>query len=191
MNIVIPVLNEEKILREKEEYFHWLKSRARIIFVDGGSTDKTVELAKNYGDIVCSTRGRASQKNAGVDACQSENILFLHVDTFLNDDALAAMTSVLANGICGGCFTLVAEDKKFIFRIFERLVNFRAKTFKVIDGDLGLFVKRNIFEQLNRFDRVSVMEDILFSKKLRRAGKIVVLPETICVSSRKWYEKGF
>ena len=41
------------------------------------------------------------------------------------------------------------------------------------------------------FDLLPVMEDITFGKKLRKAGRISVLPDIIYVSSRKWHEKGF
>jgi len=191
MDIIIPVLNEEKILRERADYYSSLKRQARIIFVDGGSHDKTVELAKNFGKVIISSRGRAHQMNEGAKLCQSSHILFLHVDTFLSQDTLENVDKVLQNGICGGCFTLSISDKRFIFRIFEKLVNLRARYFKVMDGDLGLFIKKRYFEDLNGFDEVPLMEDIFFSRKIRKAGTITVLPDKIFVSSRKWDEQGF
>ena len=190
-DIVIPVLNEEKILREQRDYYTWLKTQARIIFVDGGSVDRTAAMAKDYGDVVMSPPGRALQMNTGAKLCRSSNILFLHVDTFLNEEALKEMNHVLSNGVFGGCFSMRIAERGLIFRIFEKIINFRSRYLKIIDGDLGLFVKREVFTQLNQFDAVDVMEDILFSRKMRKAGKVRVLSSKIFVSARRWREKGF
>ena len=190
-NVVISVLNEEKILQEKRDYYSWLKTKARLIFVDGGSSDRTREIAKDYGEVMVSPRGRARQMNAGAKVCQSEAILFLHVDTFISEEAFVQMEKVLRDDIVAGCFSMKILERGFIFGMFERLVNFRARRFKIIDGDLGLFVKREVFERLGGFDSVSMMEDILFSKKLRRGGKVVALPGKIFVSARRWRENGF
>ena len=38
LDIIIPVLNEEKILSENLDYFQVLGQKANLIFVDGGST---------------------------------------------------------------------------------------------------------------------------------------------------------
>ena len=191
IDVIIPVLNEEKILREKKDYYTWLKTRARVIFVDGGSLDETVAVARNYGEVIVSRGGRPFQMNQGAAACQSPNILFLHADTFVTEDALGQIERALKNGICGGCLTMVIEDPRWIFRIFEKIVNFRARRFKIIDGDLGLFVKKEVFIRLDQFAEVPVMEDILFSRKLKKVGKVAVLPGKIFVSGRKWHEKGF
>lgn len=191
LDIIIPILNEEKILEERESYFLGLKNKARLIFVDGGSTDRSMEIARNYGDVITSERGRCFQLNAGARTTRSPAILFLHADTVLSPEAVDNMERVLGNGADSGCFTLSIEDPRFIFRIFESLVNFRARAFGVIDGDLGFGVKREVFEKVGGYDAVPVMEDILISKKIRRAGRVAVLPDVIFASSRKWQERGF
>ena len=98
---------------------------------------------------------------------------------------------IISQNISGGCFTLAVDNQRFIFRIFEWLVNLRARYFKVFDGDLGLLIRRDIFKKLGGFDEGKVMEDILFSKKFRKLKKTVVLCEKIHVSSRIWSEEGF
>ena len=52
LDIVIPVYNEEKVLMEKQEYYRTLGARAQIIFVDGGSQDRTAAIAKTYGKVI-------------------------------------------------------------------------------------------------------------------------------------------
>lgn len=191
LDIVIPVLNEERILIKKESYYKDLKEKFDIIFVDGGSTDRTVEIAKNYGTVINEKKGRAIQKNRGVKESKNDNLLFLHVDSFVNIDKVDKIGEVLDSGAIGGCFTMHIDDPKFIFRIYETIVNIRAKYLGIVDGDLGLFVKRKTFEKLGCFDHFLLMDDIIFSKRLRRLGKIQRVEDLITVSSRKWYEKGF
>ena len=191
IDIIIPVLNEEKILREKQEYYKILQSKAYIVFVDGGSSDKTVEIAQNYGDVVLSQRGRGIQKNSGVKKTRAQHILFLHVDSYVDEEVFNQIPQALNNGVVGGCFTMKIEDQRPIFRVYEKAVNFRAKVFGIIDGDLGMFVQRKAFEEAGCFDHLPVMEDLLFAKKLRKIGKIAALSHPIFVSSRKWDECGF
>jgi len=159
--------------------------------VDGGSIDRTVAIAREYGEVVSSPCGRAIQKNRGAQESQTQHILFLHVDTFIDEHSLDCINRTLASGAIGGCLTMHIQDKRFIFRIYEWAVNFRARAFGAIDGDLGTFVRRDIFEQLGGFDLLPVMEDLVFGKKLRKAGSIKVLSEPIYVSSRKWHKRGF
>jgi len=191
INIIIPVYNEEKILKEKAHYYEWLKTKGRLVFVDGGSFDRTVETALVYGQVLTSARGRARQMNKGVEETTEGHFLFLHVDTFISEKAIRDAVQILDNGTCGGCFTMEIDRKGLIFRIFENIVNLRARLFHVIDGDLGLFVKREAFNRVKRFDDIPIMEDIVFSRKLRKTGAVVVLPDQIIVSSRKWEKNGF
>ena len=189
--IIIPVLNEEKILKEKRDYYLWLKEQCQIIFVDGGSYDRTVNLAQEFGKVISSDPGRYIQMNRGALEGQRKYFLFLHVDTFLTSKGLQRINEAITQGVNGGCLTLAIADSKFIFRIFEWLVNIRARYFRVFDGDLGLLVRKDIFQELGGFDEVKIMEDILFSKKIKKRYEMIVLPEKIHVSSRVWYEKGF
>ena len=191
VDIVIPVLNEERILKEKREYYQKLKRHARITFVDGGSTDKTAQIAGKYGQVLSSSPGRGLQKNYGAQQSCSDCLVFLHVDTEISHRTVQQIPSVLNNGISAGCLTLNIQDQRPVFRFFEWAVNTRARCSGVIDGDLGMFIHRKIFEALGGFDTLPYMEDISFSKKLSNKHKITILPDQIFVSSRKWNERGF
>ena len=193
IDIIIPVFNEEEILQEKRVYYNSLKQWARIYFVDGGSSDRTVAIARKYGDIVLSNKGRAVQKNRGAYESKSEYLCFLHVDSYITEHALKQAQAFLAKGNSVGCFSMKIEDRKLIFRLYERVVNWRAGALGVFDGDLGLFIKREAFEQLGGFDKLPIMDDVAFGQKIKRSSsmKLHVLTEDIQVSSRKWYKQGF
>ena len=57
-------------------------------------------------------------------------------------------------------------------------------------GDQGIFVRKNVFNQIGAFPEVPVMEDVIFTKKLRKKGKTKVLSDNVIVSPRRIEEKG-
>jgi len=191
LDIVIPILNEEKILAEKAQYFASLNRRARIKFVDGGSTDQSVKTAQMFGKVVHAPAGRGIQKNKGASHSQADHLLFLHVDTVISESSLENIELALQGQCIGGCLTMRIQDKGLVFRLYEAIVNIRARYFGVIDGDLGTFVRRDVFDELGGFDELPYMEDILFGQKLRNIGNIIMLSDRIEVSSRKWHKRGF
>ncbi len=189
LSIIIPIYNEAKILVEKRDYYLSLKNKAEVLFVDGGSTDDSAVIAAEYGKVIASPQGRAVQKNRGVVEAPGDMFLFLHVDSFISDEALKRLKGL--NGTHAGCLTMAIEDRRLIFRLYERVVNNRAIKKGLVDGDLGLFVTRAIFNQLNGFKELTIMDDIEFSERLRKICTLSVLPEKIYVSSRRWDEHGF
>ncbi len=191
IDIIIPILNEEKILTEKKDYYSKLQKFSNVVFVDGGSSDRSIAVAAQYGEVIESKKGRAFQKNFGAKHTQSEFLLFLHVDSFINTKSLKKIVSLLEKKSVAGCFQMKILDTRLIFRLYEWAVNTRAKTLKVLDGDLGLFIRRDVFEGLNGYDQLPVMDDIVFSKRLRDKGEVAILDDAIYVSSRKWHESGF
>ncbi len=191
LDIIIPVLNEENILKEKKSYFNMLKNKAHLIFVDGGSGDRTVEMAGQYGKIISSQPGRGIQKNEGVLHAHSENLLFLNVDTSIDITTIDKIMEAFGRGIYAGCLKMTIDHPAKPFKLFAEIINFRGKYCGIIDADLGMFIKKATFETTGRFEPLPYMEDITFSKKLKKYLKPVMLPESIHVSSRKWHEQGF
>jgi rSAM/selenodomain-associated transferase 2 len=192
LDIIIPVFNEEEILKEREGYFFALKAKANLIFVDGGSSDATQEIAQRYGNVYCSDLlGRGPQKNFGARKSSSNMLLFLHVDTVIPEESILNIKQIINTQTSAGCFSLSIQEQGAIFRIFEWLLNFRAKVFGIVDGDMGLFIHREKFFEAGMFLDWKCMEDIEFSKRLRKLVKVKVLPDSIKVSSRKWQEQGF
>lgn len=191
MDIIIPVYNEEKLLREEEEYFRDLGKRATILFVDGGSSDETAKIAERYGRVIPSPKGRASQKNRGARESKADRLLFLHADCRIDFRALETIERAMRDGAAGGCLTMSISGSNPLFRAVEVLVNMRARAFKVLDGDLGQFVRREAFDRTGGFDPVDRMEDVLFGRKLKRTGPVRILADRIRVSPRKWYADGF
>ena len=78
ISVIIPVYNEEIMLRKNDIYYQMLSQRSELIFVDGGSEDATVELATKLGRVVKARKNRSAQMNAGADVAKGEILLFHH-----------------------------------------------------------------------------------------------------------------
>jgi hypothetical protein len=57
-------------------------------------------------------------------------------------------------------------------------------------GDQTIFVRRDAFMKLGGFARIPLMEDVEFSPRLRRAGKIAVLDPPVRSSGRHHDRQG-
>ena len=191
ISVIVPVYNEEKILETNTDKFRALAKRAEFIFVDGGSIDRTPEIAKHYGKLMKSPKGRAVQMNRGAGQARGDTLLFLHADSTIPPEALESIEHHIGkDNLIGGCLTLRINKGAFVYRLIERQGNRRAERTKIFYGDQGIFVKRSVFLEAGGFPDVPLMEDILFSKKLKALGKTAVLPDKITVSARRWEKKG-
>jgi len=191
ISIIIPVLNEEEMLLKMSDRFSELKQTAEVIFVDGESSDGTVELASQLGKVLKGKKGRGVQMNLGAKKATGDILLFLHADAYINKRAVSSVRECIHKGAVGGCFTQRLNNKFAVYRYMERQGTVRAKKTKIFYGDQGIFVRRDIFFALGGYPEVPVMEDILFSRKLRRAGKVECLDDRIYVSARRWEKHGF
>jgi len=191
LTIIIPIYNEEKVLSGNPSVFRELARHAELIFVDGASTDRSRSIASQYGRVLSSPKGRALQMNLGGRASHGDTLLFLHADTAVTPDTISSIKNIIAtDNVIGGCLTQRIEKDGFAYRFIEGFGNARAKITKVFYGDQGIFVAKEAFIKTGGFPEVLMMEDVLFTKKLRKTGKAVVLPDKIFVSPRRWEQKG-
>lgn len=190
ISVIIPTYNEEKNIKNT------LKSllshrNIEIIIVDGQSSDKTVELARNYPvKIFRSEINKGIQMNSGAEEASGEIFLFLHSDCTPEGGAFLAIKDCLSRGYIGGCLSLRIDSDNIIYRFIEASGNIRAKLSKIFYGDQGIFVRRDVFFKIGGFDKVELFEDIIFSKKLKREGKTAILNKKIYASARRWQKQG-
>lgn len=85
----MPIYDEEAIL---EKTLHIIARQLKgneLIVVDGGSSDNGLSIAARYANrVLISSKGRASQMNAGARLANGNVLLFLHADSWLEDGAL-------------------------------------------------------------------------------------------------------
>ena len=191
ISVVIPVLNEEKSIAATLEALLRLEPYEAII-VDGGSSDRTREIAAGFPvKIISSERGRARQMNRGARESSGDVLLFLHADTRLPQSAFADIKEALGDpDYVGGRFDVVLDGDHWMLPWVGRMISYRSRVSKVGTGDQAIFVRRAVFERLNGFQEVIFMEDIAFCRALKRLGRVACLRSRVVTSARRWEVDG-
>lgn len=190
ISIIIPTLNEENQISGLVENIFMLKGDFEIIFVDGGSDDRTVELFPSTAGCLFERRNRAVQMNRGAEVSKGEVLLFLHADTRLPENALKTIEKEISRGAVGGRFKVRLDEPGLIYRIIENGINSRDRITGGSTGDQAIFVRRDIFESLGGYREIPICEDLDFARRLKRAGKYIQLNEYAKTSARRWKKAG-
>ncbi len=167
--IVIPTLNEEAEIAACLTRLQGLRKEGfEVIVVDGGSIDKTPQLVAGLCDQFISTRGgRAVQMNAGARQARGKLIFFLHVDTQLPEKISELISSIEADRFCWGRFDVRLSGKYWSFRIIESMMNLRSRLTGIATGDQVMFVSQKLFQEVDGFPEIALMEDIAMSRSLK------------------------
>ena len=90
VSVILAVLDEEARITRQLRALACVPGLHEVVVVDGGSADRTVELARLATGVrvLSAPRGRAGQMNAGADAATGDVLLFLHADVALPLDAV-------------------------------------------------------------------------------------------------------
>jgi len=189
--IVVPVFNEEAVLPELITNLQQIDAD-ELIVVDGGSTDHTCRLlAGSPIRWISSSPGRAAQMNAGSQECKSDILLFIHSDTIIDSSHLLAVKQAMQDElVVGGRFDVRLSGDGLPFRVIAYFINLRSRLSGISTGDQCQFVRRSVFEHMGGFPEQALMEDIEFSKRLKRYGKLACLRQKVVTSSRRWERYG-
>ena len=191
LSIIVPVRNEAANIEALMLHLHQLGTEAvEIIVVDAGSEDGSAAIAAQYAMVLQAARGRARQMNAGAARARGELLLFLHADTRLPDNAVALIRQACAGGYRWGRFAVRLSGSHWLFRIIERMMNWRSCLTRVATGDQAIFVEAALFHQVGGYPDIALMEDIALSKSLRRQAKMKCLDAAVVTSSRRWQQHG-
>jgi len=190
-SVIIPTLNEEIRIEGLLRSFQNI-SALEVIVSDGMSQDRTVEIAKRLAScVLISARGRARQMNEGARHATGEVLLFLHADTRLEASAFDQLTSALGDPtIIGGAFSLGLESRAGGLRLIEAVTNLRSRLFSLPYGDQAIFVRRTVFEEIGGYTELPLMEDLDLVQRLKKRGRLVILPAKAITSARRWEKEG-
>lgn len=193
LSIIIPVLNEREGIVAFLESLQPLRQRGcQLIVVDGGSVDETLQLTEGLADQrLTSKAGRANQMNRGAEVAEGTVLLFLHADTFLPECADELIEQGLKEtGREWGHFDVRLSGQQPLLRVVERMMNCRSQWSGIATGDQTVFVSKSLFDEVGGFPSIALMEDIAFSKSVKKKGRPLCLKEKVQTSSRRWEEKG-
>jgi rSAM/selenodomain-associated transferase 2 len=194
ISVVIPALDEERAIPSTIASCR-AAGACEIIVADGGSSDRTVEIAGRLADVVLSARrGRARQMNAGAAAARGEILLFLHADTLLPPGGIGQVADAMGrHGVIGGAFRIrlaasggAGAYVRTALRVIGRAIGIRSRITRSFTGDQAIFVRADAFRAAGRFPEIPLMEDVEWSRRMTRAGKTVLLPLCVESSGRRW-----
>lgn len=191
ISIIIPTLNEAENIKEAIATTQ-PNTNIEVIVIDGGSQDDTVAIAQSLGvKVISSSPGRAAQMNTGAVAATEEILLFLHADTCLPtgfDDMVR--TALQQSGTVAGAFKLRIDASLFSLRWVEWGINVRSHFYQMPYGDQAIFLTKAVFQQIGGFPELPIMEDFELMRRLKRIGRIVIIPTPVVTSARRWLQKG-
>lgn len=191
-SIIIPALNEAEGIGELLDYLHenTLGQTTEIIVIDGGSTDNTLNIAKEHGALVhqCE-KGRALQMNKGAAVARNEVLYFLHADTYPPQNFLHLIAGFLDQGKGAGCFRLKFDHPHWFLKANAWFTRFSSVYLRF--GDQSLFIKKSLFEQISGYDEQHVlMEDQEIIYRIKKKMRFGVIPASVTTSARKYLAYG-
>ena len=191
VSVIIPALNESANIAAAVESAR-NAGVEQVIVSDGGSQDDTVEIAKKHGaQVIFSDPGRAIQQNAGAVEAHGEILLFLHADCQLPADAVTQIANLITEGRASfGAFRQEIDASGWGYRCLSAGNAARVRYLGLAYGDQGIFVKRELFQQVGGFPAEPLMEEVVLMKRLRENGPAALLTGPLKVDARRWQSRG-
>lgn len=191
VSVIIPTLNEERLLPATLDRLAGVKG-CQVIVSDGGSSDATGDIAKEHDcQLICGSPGRGRQMNAGAALARGRILLFLHADTTLPENfADKVENALLVDGVVGGAFSLEIAGGRWSLAAIAFFANLRSRLLQLPYGDQALFTEARTFHSLGGFPELPIMEDAVFVRRLAGLGRILILPEAVITSARRWEHLG-
>jgi rSAM/selenodomain-associated transferase 2 len=194
ISVIIPTLNEAANIDRTLASIP-MSQQVEVIVVDGGSIDRTVEIAQTRGvKVLTATGGRAIQMNAGAKVATGEIWLFLHADTILPPDFDKLVRGILyptsASVPVAGAFTLSIDAPQWQLRLVEWGANWRSRYGQMPYGDQAIFLTAKMFDRVGGFPELPIMEDFQLMRRLGKLGRIEIVSTPVVTSARRWLKRG-
>ncbi len=193
ISVVVPCWNDRANLERLLPALVRLGTLHEIIVVDASANPATAELAENAGAtyLRAPEPNRGAQMNLGGARASGDALIFHHADGLLRGEHVAAIAQALRDpAVIGGAFYRKFDRRHPRLLWLETVARFFTRRGGTLFGDQSLFVRREVFARLGGFAPIPLMEDMEFSKRLRRSGRIAVLDPPMESSSRRHERRG-
>ncbi|MEM1120240.1 MAG: TIGR04283 family arsenosugar biosynthesis glycosyltransferase, partial [Bacteroidota bacterium] len=193
ISIVIPTLNEADCVGKLVNYLfqHQTETLAEIIVVDGKSSDRTVATAQKMGAkvVISPKRGRANQMNLGSKIAKGDILYFVHCDTFPPTTYLSDIQAAVRNGFPIGCFQTKFDTNRTLVKTNSWWSQFDFLFCR--GGDQTLFVTKKVFDDLDGYKEMRIMEEYDFLIRARKKYPFKIIPSRVLVSARKYDNRSY
>ena len=185
ISIIIPCYKEGDTLSNMEEQLRPYKKQAEILFADGGEN----HFSGEYKVVPCQ-KGRAKQMNTVAKVASGDILFFLHCDSILPKGFLEEIREALRKTPVA-CFGIRFKPSSPLMTICSFISNHRVYDRKVMFGDQGIFLGRELFFQMGGFPDIPLMEDYQFSLNLKSRGIPMGLCKKRLITSERRFSGSF
>lgn len=201
VSIIIPLGPNEDQLQQLLDDLVILPEETELILVSCGADTFQYQQIHDLSSLghrirwVQATQGRATQQNAGAEAASHQILWFLHADSRVSPQILAALDAALgaAPDALHYFHLRFDEDGPRWMRINEWGARFRSQILGLPFGDQGFCLKRSRFVQIGGFPEHALYgEDHLLVWYARQAGiRLRCTGVALPTSARKYRQHGW
>ncbi len=184
LSVIVPTYNEAAFIHKmlvslKKQTFR----NFEIIVKDGGSSDRTVEIAKKHADKIISSQdiSVSDARNQGAEFANGNVLVFVDADTLLPPNMLQRIVDLMENeNIVGGSCRKIPGNKNVLDRLVYEFVNISThlSVYLHVGGAHGncMFIRQNIFKRTGGFNpKIRIAEEQELVRKAMKFGKFVFI----------------
>ena len=195
LSVVVPTLNEARHLPFLLADLQRWPDALQIVVVDGGSTDKTIQVAHQGGAQVVQSpvQGRGQQLQRGLQLSQHSWLMVLHADSRLSQhwvDHVQRVLSMARGRQQAWAFDFRVDQRRPMLKLLEWCVALRSRWGQMPYGDQGLLIHRSLYERVGGYRSLALMEDVDLIQRLQQISRIGALGCALTTSARRWNHRG-
>ena len=199
ISVIVPALNEEKYLAYcLESFANQSYGDYEVIVVDGGSSDKTVEVAKEFADkvIIDSKRPVGAARNAGARIARGDVLAFIDADTVACPSWVETIIQSFNHnrliGVTGP--TLPLDGHMFDRLVYKAATHYLQRALVFVNmphvPGFNCAYDKQAFFRAGGFDESNVLsEDTRLSLKLRKLGVVAFNKRMLAYTSTRRIKK--
>ena len=199
LSVVTPTLNSEDRLPVCLDAFVGAATGGlvrEVIVSDGGSTDRTKEIAEGFGArFIDGPAGRGGQLARGAAAARGRWFLFVHSDTALAAGWAEAVEKFIARDEGrAGVFRLAFDARHARARAVAFGARVRFSLLASPYGDQGLLISRRLYEAVGGYRDMPLFEDVdIVDRIIKARGRagLSLLPCEAITSAARYEANGY